>query len=298
MMDSQSKIKFSFLIIISMIIWGGSWVSAKVIVATLPPETLTFWRFFISFIAMLPVLFFLKGPMRVTWPALGYTLMGSASMGLYLYLFFEGLRYGFAGAAGVLVTTTVPIATFGLSLLILKKTPTGRELLGLTLGLAGGGVLLEVWTLDGHIFSGGNVYFLLCAVLWALVTVSSQKAGGLISPFIFSLLTYAFCSLFFLFLALPQGVLVVFEQGTAFWMNMLYLAVISSTFATTVYFFASSRLSSNRASSFVFLVPSCAVVLSWIFLGETPKLHTIAGGLIAILATYLINRSTGKRRLL
>lgn len=297
-MDSQTKMKFSFLIVISMIIWAGSWVSAKVIADAMPPETLTFWRFFFSFISMLPVLFFLKEPVKVNWPALGYTLVGSISMGLYLYLFFKGLRDGFAGAAGVLVTTMIPLATFGLSLLIFKKSPSVMDILGLALGLVGGGVLLEVWTLDGQILSGGNVYFLLCAVLWALVTVSSQKAGGLISPFIFSLLTYAFCSLFSLFLALPQGVLAIFEQDMAFWLNMLYLAVISSTFATTVYFFASSRLSSNRASSFIFLVPLCAVVLSWLFLGETPKLPTIAGGLIAVLATYLINRNTGKKRVI
>ncbi len=294
MINSNTKIKFSFLIVISMIIWGGSWVSAKAIADTMPSETLTFWRFFVSFLSMLPVLFFLKEPVKVKWPAIGYTLLGAISMGLYFYLFFKGLRYGFAGAAGVLVTSMMPMVTFGLSMLILKKNPSGRDILGLALGLVGGAVLLQAWTLDGQIFSGGNVYFLLCALLWAMLTVSSQKAGELISPVLFSVLTYGFCSVLFFFLALPHGMLNVFKQDTVFWLNLLYLGVISSTFATTVYFFASSRLSSNKASSFVFLVPSCAVALSWIFLGEIPKTPTIAGGLIAVSATYIINKNGSK----
>ncbi len=294
MISSNIKIKFSLLIVIAMIIWGGSWVSAKAIADAMPPEALTFWRFFISFLSMLPVTLIFKEPIKVSRPALGYTLLGAVAMGLYLYFFFKGLKYGFAGAAGVLVTSMMPLVTFTLSIFIFKKTPTGRDLFGLALGLAGGGVLLQAWTFDGRIFSGGNVYFLLCSVLWATLTISSEKAGELISPVLFSVLTYGFSAALFFFLALPYGMRNILRQDTVFWLNMLYLGVISSTFATTVYFFASSRLSSNRASSFVFLVPSFAVILSWIFLGEIPKMPTIAGGLIAVSATYIINKNGRK----
>ncbi len=294
MVDSRTRIKFSVMIVIAMIIWGGSWVSAKTIAGDMPPEALTFWRFFVSFLSILPVMFILREPVKVSLPALGYTLLGAMAMGLYLYFFFKGLRYGFAGAAGVLVTSTMPLVTFTLSVFIFRRSPTGRDMLGLALGLVGGGVLLHAWTLDGRIFSGGNAYFLLCAVLWATLTISSEKAGGLISPVLFSVMTYGLSALLFFFLALHHGMLNIFKQDRVFWLNLLYLGVISSTFATTVYFFASSRLTSNKASSFVFLVPSSAVALSWIFLGETPKIPTIAGGIIAISATYLINKS-GRR---
>src|SRR3989338_2433189 len=251
-MTSNKTSLFSLLIVISMIIWGGSWVSAKAIANTLPSETLTFWRFFINFISFIPVLFFLKEPVRMSKSALGYTLLGSLFMGLYLYLFFKGLTYGFAGAAGVLVTTMIPIVTFILSIFLFRQKISTRDLAGLALGLVGGSILLKIWSFDGdNIFKSGNIYFLICAVLWSLLTICSQKAGSLVSPLIFSLFAYAFCSVLF--------------------------------------FFASSRLSSYRASSFVFLVPSSAVIFSWVFLGEVPKISTIAGGLTAIAATYLIN---------
>jgi drug/metabolite transporter (DMT)-like permease len=211
-------------------------------------------------------------------------------MGLYLYLFFKGLTYGFAGVGGVLVPTMIPLVTFVLSVLFLRQKVSMKDYLGLTLGVVGGIVLLELWSLEwNRLFMSGNIYFLLCAILWSLLTICSQKAADSVSPLVFSFFVYAFCSVIFFFLALPHGVLGIFKQGLIFWLNMIYLAIISSTLATTVYFFASSRLSSYRASSFVFLVPFSAVILSWVFLGEVPRASTIAGGLTALAAVYLIN---------
>lgn len=281
---------FKFLMAVSMIIWGGSWVSAKAIADTLPSETLTFWRFFITSISFIPILFFMKAPLKMDKSAFIYTLLGSFFIGLYLYLFFIGLTYGFAGAAGVLVTTMIPLATFVLSAILFRHRISAKDLIGLLLGVIGGSILLNIWNIDlDKLFMSGNIYFLICALLWASLTLCSQKAGDSISPLIFNFFTSVFGALLFFFFALPHGIFAAFSQGAIFWLNMFYLAVISSGLATTVYFFASNRLGSHKASSFVFLVPSSALIFSWMFLGEQPKLSTIAGGLIAIIAVYLIN---------
>lgn len=275
---------------VSMVIWGGSWASAKMIADTLPAEALTFWRFVFNAAALVPALLILKEPLRMDRKGAFYTLSGALFMALYFYLFFKGLSYGRAGAAGVLVTTTVPLLTLALSILFLGKRVLGRDIIGLFMGLAGGGILLGVWTLDaGRVLMDGNLYFLLCAVLWASLTICSQKAGETVSPVLFSFFASAFSAALFFLPALPTGITGLLRQGGLFWLNMFYLSVISSAFATTVYFHASSRLSSYRASSFVFLVPLSAVILSWIFLKETPKISTVTGGLIAVTATYLIN---------
>ncbi|HLG28756.1 MAG TPA: DMT family transporter, partial [Candidatus Brocadiales bacterium] len=158
MNTSNKTFLFVFFMVISMIIWGGSWVSAKAIADTLPPETLTFWRFVITFISLAPILLFLKEPVRLNRHGLVYTILGSVFMGLYLYVFFKGLTYGFAGAAGVLVTTMIPIITFALSVLFFRRSISARDFLGLTLGVIGGGILLQVWTLDANkIFMHGNL---------------------------------------------------------------------------------------------------------------------------------------------
>jgi drug/metabolite transporter (DMT)-like permease len=290
MRTSNKAALFNSLVVVSMIIWGGSWVSGKVIADVLPAETLTFWRFLINLVSFVPILVLLRQPIKLNRSTSVYILLGSVCMGLYLYLFFKGLTYGFAGVGGVMVSTMVPLATFIFSVILLKQKLVRKDYIGLALGLIGGCILLEIWSLDwNNLFISGNLYFLLCAVLWALLTICSQKAAEWVSPLVFSFFVYAFCSVLYFFLALPKEILGVFKQGSFFWLNMLYLAIISSTLATTVYFFASSRLSSYKASSFVFLVPFSALMLSWIFLDEVPKISTITGGLTALAAVYLIN---------
>jgi drug/metabolite transporter (DMT)-like permease len=290
-MGSRNKTAlFNLSVVVSMIIWGGSWVSGKAIAEVLPAETLTFWRFLINLVSFIPILMFLKEPMKLNRSASFYILLGSVCMGLYLYLFFKGLSYGYAGVGGVMVSTMVPLATVALSIILLRQKVLRKDYIGLALGIIGGCILLEIWSLDWNkLFMSGNIYFLLCAFLWALLTICSQKAAEWVSPLVFSFFVYAFCSVLYFFLALPNSITGVFKQGSFFWLNMLYLAIISSTLATTIYFFASSRLSSYRASSFVFLVPFSAVMLSWIFLGEVPKISTITGGVTALAAVYLIN---------
>lgn len=90
-------------------------------------------------------------------------------------------------------------------------------------------------------------------------------------------------------LALPYDVLGVVHAGYPFWLNIVYLSVCATTFGTTAYFFASSKLGASRASSFMFLVPTSAVLISWLVLNEQPKLSTILGGILAMGAVYLIN---------
>ncbi|HMK44556.1 MAG TPA: DMT family transporter, partial [Dissulfurispiraceae bacterium] len=82
----------------------------------------------------------------------------------------------------------------------------------------------------------------------------------------------------------------VLHQDAVFWWNLFFLAVVSGSFATTVYFIAAEKLGSYRTSSFVFLVPSSAMLLSWLFLAETPDAGTIIGGTIAVSAVYVINK--------
>ena len=90
--------------------------------------------------------------------------------------------------------------------------------------------------------------------------------------------------------ALPHDWLAPIYFDSIFWWNLFYLASISTSFGTTIYFIASSRLGSAKASSFIFLVPASAMLSSWGILGEKPEWTTISGGLLAISAVYLLNR--------
>ena len=74
-----------------------------------------------------------------------------------------------------------------------------------------------------------------------------------------------------------------------FWLNFLVITIIGTTFATSIYFVAITKIGANEASSFIFLVPFNAIFLSWFFLDEPIYFTTIAGTILTITAVSMLN---------
>jgi drug/metabolite transporter (DMT)-like permease len=277
-----------------MIIWGVSWASAKMITNYTNFEVILFWRLIVTFVSLVPVLWITKDSFRITKKALPYVVSGGLVMLFYNALFFLGLRNGLAGAGGVFVTTLNPIVNFFLVAILYKYHLHLWEYLGLALGLLGGFIILKIWGLSiGALLDGGNVYFILAAFTWAVLSIITAQSKMYISPITYSLYLYGFATVVSFCMALPYDWMQPLSFDYLFWINIFYLASISTSFGTTVYFIASSRLGSARASSFIFLVPASAMLSSWALLGESPEWTTILGGLLAISAVYLLNRKKG-----
>jgi drug/metabolite transporter (DMT)-like permease len=296
-MFQNQSIKFFILLVIAMVSWGFAWPSAKSIVGTEPPIVIVFWRFLATAISLVPVLILRRESIVLPDKKdLLQVAIGAVLYTIYNQFFLLGLSQGLAGAGGVLVTTMNPIFTYILVHTFQKKLPSGKEFIGLFIGLTGGFLLLKIWEGDWTmLFQSGNVYFLLCAFSWAVLSMNSHSTGQRMSPMVYSFYVFSIGTVFDLFLAFPYDLSGVMDNDWNFWLQLFYLSVISTTFGTTVYFYASSRLGSRTASSFIFLVPVTALLGSWIFLGEEPKLSTLLGGVFAISSVIILNRTQVKK---
>lgn len=279
------------LMVVSMVIWGGTWPSAKSITAVAAPEVNVFWRFLLTTVSFLPILLGSRSSLRVGLRGLLLTAAAAAALVLYNLAFFAGLRLGLASVGGELVPTLSPILTFLFTLLAVhRRAPRWREAAGVMLGFIGGMIILSIWTIGGRdLLLSGNLLFLAAAGLWSALTLLSARAQADMSFIPFSFLMYALATLMALPAALTGDIGAVFAGGAAYWLNLAYLAVVATAFATTVYFLCSSRLGAGRASSFMFIVPTAAVLLSWLFVGEAPTAVTLVGGALSIAAVYLVN---------
>ncbi len=292
------NIRFFLLLITAMVSWGISWPIAKVIANLVPIHVLVFWRFLLTFLSVIPLLFFLKIPYKLK-ASKDYldVLIGGIIYTLYNQFFFLGLSNGLPGAGGVLVTTLNPIVTFFVVALILRRGVSKRQMIGLFFGLIGGLIILKIWeqSIDSLVQSG-NLFFLLCAFTWAVLSLNSQRSGKKMSPVVYSLYVYGFGSIIeFLFTIGDSHLMDVWSFGAQFWLSVFYLSVISTTFGTTVYFYAATKLGSDIASSFIFIVPLSAYLSSIFMLGEEIQCPVLIGGGFAIIAVYLIN--SGKHHL-
>ena len=85
----------------------------------------------------------------------------------------------------------------------------------------------------------------------------------------------------------------IFERVVAFdfifWFNLFVITILSTTFATSIYFIGATKLGTKEVSSFIFLVPATALIIGAIFLGEKITLNTVIGTVFTIIAIYILN---------
>ncbi len=298
---APTRTTFMFLMmLVAMSFWGGSWVSAKLISLSMAPEMTAFWRFFLQAIVFLAVMIICRKQFSIGKEKLLLLIGTSLILSCYNILFFFGLQSGFAGKSGVIVTCLNPLFAFGISSIAFKTRIHTMQILGLSVGLLGGMLLLETSRIisSGAIDSTGFI-FVVAALLWAGLTNMSrklQKDMGLIE---FSFYLYGMASIELGLFAFFRGNLVLPFSGFAgaaaytrdFWLNALYLGLPAGVFANSMYFASVRELGADRAASFTFMVPATAVLFSFFILGEQPILSTIIGGLLALAAVYMVNFS-------
>ncbi len=236
-----------------------------------------------------------REPFALPWKSVPGLVAAAALMTAYNHFFFGGVRDGLAGTGGVLVSSLNPVFTFIAMRAIERRRPSAAEMAGVALGIAGGAILLQVWRFDGReLAAGGSLFFLLAAASWSALTLLSQRVQQYVGFLAYSFYVNAFSAVMNLPWAIRDGLVVRVEHPGAFWLNLAYLAFVGTSFATTVFFRASRRLGPQKASSFVFLVPVLAPLLSWLVIGETPERATLLGGPLAVLAVFLINRGAAR----
>ncbi len=280
---------YSYLLILAMLLWGGGWTALKILTYDLPIEVIIFWRFFIMSISFLPILYFIKIPLTLNRTNLSY-IGGSSVLNIaFMISSFLGVKYGLAGAGSVIITTLSPVVTFLLVAIIFRKKLQNRQVFGLGLGVLGGVILLQLNDIN-LFFNGSNIYFLLCAIIWAGVTIHSGHSHKHIHPIHYSFFISIIATLATFIYAYNSELSSVFSQGWEFWIAMIYLALFGQTIATTIFFMASGILGSEKTSSFMFLVPFFALFSAWLVLDEPLQIHIIIGGAISMIAVLFINK--------
>ena len=280
---------FTYLLILAMFLWGGGWTALKIITVSLPMDVIVFWRFFIMSISFLPILYFLKVPLILNKSNLKYVAGSSILNVAFMVSSFYGIKYGLAGSGGVIITTLSPVMTFLLVAVIFRNRLHNLQYLGLSIGIIGGIILLQLEDIS-LFFNSSNIYFLLCAIIWAGVTLLSQYSHKHIHPIHYSFVISIVATVATFIYAFDSNLMAVFNQDSKFWIALIYLAIFGQTIATTIFFIASGKLGSEKTSSFMFLVPLFALLCAWLILDEPIESHILIGGSISIFAILLINK--------
>ncbi|MDP2077054.1 MAG: DMT family transporter [Sulfuricurvum sp.] len=274
----------------SMMLWGAGWPVLKILSESVSWEVATFWRLALMTLAYLPVLWWNKKPLYLVKSAWISVTMSGLLYALFMVLSFLGVQVATAGAGGMIITTLSPVMIVLITIVFTGFRPSKQHIFGLGLGLLGGIVMIELW--EGTILTNvGNLVFILAALTWSILSVLAQNSRQYLDPIRYSFFLGLIATFCMFIIAYGHGILSVFDQGIHFWGALLYLSVMTQTVATTIYFVASGKMGSAKASSYMLLVPLFALVSSYVLLGEIPSVSLLVGGVMSIVAVYWINQA-------
>lgn len=278
--------------LIAMILWGISWTSGKVAVEHSNIQVASFWRYFISFIGMLPIIFYLKIPLKSDFIAYIYMILTGVLNALFSYLFFAGLTHGESGYGGTIVTSLVPLITYFLSMLFFSTKVSTKQTIALGIGLFGAMILLKV-PMEGLGFLNLNsIYFLACALVWSLITILTQKVSSRVDPMFYSLVIFAITAFINMFLALPYHPFEIALYDSLFWLNIFFIGLFAGTIAMAIFFASAARIGAHNTGVFMFIVPIGAIISSYLVYGEEIASSTVVGCLLSLVAVILFNKKS------
>lgn len=287
--ESKNTTKYVLWMIVAMLFWGFAWTAGKVAAEHSNAQVAAFWRYAISFMSIIPVIWYMKTPFTTDRKGLMYMVIAGVLTSLFNYLFFAGLSHGDAGYGGTMVTSLAPIITYILSISFLGTKVSSRQIGALSIGILGALILLRV-PFEGFAFlSVNSAYFLGCAVVWALVTVVSQKAAARAHLMFYTLVVFGITAFINMLFALPHRPFDFGAYDAVFWWTILFIGVIPGTFSTALYFVSAGKVGAHRTGVFMFIVPVGAIASSWIVYGETLAISTLIGCLMAFSAVILFN---------
>ena len=278
--------------VFAMVTWGYSWVGAKILGPYGHVSTKIFLRFFFASIALIPILLKYRIPFRIDKKGFIFILWNSISLCSYNYFYFKSTHMGLAGVGGVLVTTLNPILTSLFVFSFLDRSSAKlKEFVGLIMGLTGGSIIMRLWEMDiALMISSGNIFYILASCSWVSVTIASQKSKTHIHFLTFSFWSFLSASLFSLSFCEIESISQTINYDSIYWLNIFLLSIVVMSFANTMYFFASSKIGAVKASSYIFVVPLTAIIFSKIILNEQVLYTTVLGGVLSVVAVYLINK--------
>ena len=290
-MNNSSKVNYFniyLLMSLAMVTWAIAWTNAKIVNSYIPFYDLVFLRFVLGFLSLIPFIVFKK----ISIPKLSdfkLLILPSILFLIYNIFFFKGTYYGLAGKGAVLVTTLNPLCTVILMSIINKKIEK-REVVSVLIGIFGGMIIMNVFNSGfSIIFNQSNIYFVICALSWGIMTVAINYAQKIINPYMFICLCYLLTAI----LTFPFTNVNEINLSTLdfkFYINFFLVSIGAMSFGTSIYMYFTPILGPSKASIFIFSVPFIAMAFANYFLGEPFTANIIIGGLLSLYAIVVINK--------
>jgi len=273
-----------------MVVWAANFIVVKDAIGSIPPVAFTFLRYGLASIALLVILRWSEGAVRMPRPdTVRILFLGGVGFGLYQILWTTGLQSIPAGDSALIIAST-PVLVAVLAVISGADTLTPLKFAGVALSFFGVIVVIAAGVGISLTGSGvGNALTLAAAACWASYTAFAAPVLRRHSPLVLT----AWATIGGTAVLAPVGLAQLLAPGALddLWAGQLvpvllaiaYSGVLAAALANIIVFNGVRLLGPTRVITLQSFVPAMAVVLAFVFLGEPIRPGQVIGGAIIVL---------------
>ncbi len=286
-MTGRADIGVPVALATTLLLWAAAFVGIRAGLEAYAPADLVLLRFLVASVTLAVYALWEAARRRggIGLPRLergairGVVLVGFWGFAVYQIALSYGEERVSAGPASLIVSA-VPLLTTLFAVATLGERLRGVGWLGMMIGFAGV-VTVALAGADDLRFEPRMLAIGLAAVAQALHFVIQKPYLRSTSPLVFT--TYAvWAGTLLLLPAAPNLPAAVRDAPLEATLAVVFLGVFPAALANVTWAYVLARIPVARAASFLYLVPALTFLIAWVWLGETPTVAAILGGLLAL----------------
>lgn len=282
---------------VTILIWGTTFISTKVLLGVFTPIEILMIRFLIGYLALWCVR---PRRLEVKDKKQEWYFAAAGLCGITLYYLLENiaLTYTLASNVGVIISIAPFFTAIFAWLFLHDKRPGIRFLLGFFIAMAG--IMLLSFGKDANlqINPAGDLLGIAAAVIWAAYSIITKKISSFGYNTILSTRRIFFYGLIFMLPILPFIDFHVDIQdivNKTMFLNLIFLGLGASALCFVTWNTAVKHLGSVKTSVYIYMVPVITAVTSALILHEKITKAAVCGIALTLTGLFLSEKRTGEK---
>ncbi|WP_026477525.1 DMT family transporter [Alkaliphilus transvaalensis] len=289
-MFKDRRVLATIAILMTIIFWGISASSNKIVLREVPPATLALIRFTIATFVLF-IINKIKNPEIKCHKVDRLQVLLCGAVGVTLYFIFENYGLSYISAAnGTILLASIPLFTIIVEAIITRTPIELKKAIGVMLSVLGVvfviGKSISVSSNPNEIL--GSLLMLGAAFSWVFYSIMNKKLEGKYPTLYLSYQQNLYGAVFLFPLALLERKSWQ-PIGAISWVNIMYLALICSALCYYLYLYALNNLGATKTNIYINLMPLVGVIAAYIILGERLYSMQLIGGFFILLGIYVVN---------
>lgn len=296
MNPERSKAQAVIEALLTVTIWGATFVATKIALREVSPPTVVWLRFAMGLVVLAITASLRRELAPPARTELGYlVLLGFIGVALHQWLQANGLLTARATTTAWIVAST-PIFIVVLGWIMLHERLDAPQGAGIILAAAGVAVVVSrgnaAALLAGQVVTPGDILVLISALNWAVYTALSRRGLARMPPaqMMFFVVAAGWLFISIWLLGFGPGLHELGQLSWRGWSAIALLGVFGSGLAYIMYYDALRVLPASQLGVFLNVEPLVTMLLAAPMLGEPITGLILLGGGLIIAGIYLVNR--------